>query len=130
VASVVQVPLTDADRSRSSRLASRCYATANYKSENKLGPSRALFHHLKGYGTLRHSVFRDAVSSTVCGPLVPVVSLGKCFNKVSHACTCGPPTGSLFAELANTQMEPTRPTVLCDHVAEARGSFVALAGHG
>src|SRR5207249_4889754 len=67
VASVVQVPLIYADQSSSSRLASRCYATANWKSENKLGSSRALFHHFKGDGTLRHSVFRDVVSSTVCG---------------------------------------------------------------
>jgi hypothetical protein len=58
----------------------------HYKSENKLGPSRALSHHFKGHGTLRHSVFRDVVSSTICGftPLVPVASLGKCFNKVSR----------------------------------------------
>ena len=83
MASVVQVPLTDADRSSSSRLASRCYATGNCKSENTLGPSRALFHHFKGDDTLRHSVFRDVVPSTVCGSrLVPVASVGKCFNKV------------------------------------------------
>src|SRR3989442_15068645 len=31
---------------------------------------------------------------------------------------------------ANLQMEPTRPTVLCDHVAAARGSFGTLARQG
>ena len=28
----------------------------------------------------------------------------------------------------NTRMEPSRLTVLCDHVTEARGSFAALDG--
>src|SRR2546427_6500644 len=33
-----------------------------------------------------------------------------------------------FAVPYNTRMEPSRSTVLCDHVAEARGSFAALYG--
>jgi hypothetical protein len=33
-----------------------------------------------------------------------------------------------FAVPYNTRMEPSRSTVLCDHVAEARGSFAALGG--
>lgn len=33
-----------------------------------------------------------------------------------------------FGRPYNNQMEPARPMVLCDHVAEARGSFGALYG--
>lgn len=33
-----------------------------------------------------------------------------------------------FEGWPNTQMEPTRPTVLCDPVAAARGSFATLGG--
>ena len=33
--------------------------------------------------------------------------------------------GIIFAELADLPMEPTRQTVPCDHIAEARGSFGA-----
>ena len=58
VASVVQVPLTHANRPRSSRLASRCYSTANLSPRTSLAHPARAFHHFEAQGTLRYAGFR------------------------------------------------------------------------
>ena len=96
VAIVVQVPPTHANRPLSSRLASRCYSTANLSPRTSLAhPARAC-HHFDAQGTLRgvpamsHGVFNVCVADASSG-----ASLGEWFNKLSHACTRDRTTGSL-----------------------------------
>ena len=98
VASVVQVPLTHANRPRSSRLASRCYSTANLSPRTSLAHPARAFHHFEAQGTLRYAGFRRCRmgSSTFCvADASSGASLGEWFNKLSHACTRDRTTGSL-----------------------------------
>jgi len=58
VAIVVQVPPTHANRPLSSRLASRCYSTANLSPRTSLAHPARAFHHFEAQGTLRYAGFR------------------------------------------------------------------------
>ena len=51
--------------------------------------------------------------------------LGGSFDVVARSGVLG--FEGSFAGPSNTQMEPSRPTVLCDPVTAARGSFAPLA---
>ncbi len=128
--------------SGSSRTA--CWGHRHRSRQSVASPARRLAGHSK-----RRSLFAQSRAwlIRIFGSPGPFAENGRSVSRVTarvssplgvstrrsmgHSCVVASQASSLvdsFEGRPNPQMEPTRPTVLCDPVAAARGSFAPLDG--